>query len=844
MLAARCTSLVSTMLARRSYHRKAQQMRVTQTRQARRKTYLNAGWKFSYGDVENASEPRFDDETWFDVGLPHSFGIPYFQENQFYVGYGWYRRALQLSPADSRDYVGLEFQGVFQDAEIFVNGLSVERHLGGYTAFVVDISKFVTAGSNTVAVRVNNCWNARLAPRAGEHVFNGGIYRDVSLITAGAVRVDWYGTFVTASAVSQDSALIKASTEMVNDTPEVVEVELVSLILFEGEHVTEMRSCCLLPPGQITVVDQCGQVDHPALWHPSHPHLYELRTQVQVAGVTCDQVTTTFGIRSIKFTDDEGFFLNGERYEIHGANVHQDHAGWADAVTHCGISRDVALIRQCGMNFIRGSHYPHHDVFAAECDRQGILFWSELCFWGTGGKMDEGYWFASAYPVLEEDQSEFEASCVRALQEMIRVNRNHPSVIAWSTTNEVFFSQDDVMDRAKKLVKRLVDEVHCLDPSRPAAVGGAQRQGFDELGDLAGYNGDGASLYPNPGRPNFVSEYGSVVSDRPGEYRSHYSEGVDVDYPWRSGKAMWCGFHHGSIIAEMGHMGFVDYYRLPLRAWYWYRKELTGVEPPPPPKLGHARRLEVRADCTTITTDGTQDAQIIVYVTDEAGTRLANEPTVILEVIEGGGIFPTGRRIELSRRQGGLIDGQGAMEFRSYHRGQNRIVASAQGLEPAEVVITAVGGQAWDGRLDRLPAGPPSVMTPQPNPDGTLHNEATSHPVFASSFDPEHLSCHVTDLTTDQFWRAGNGSANQWVMVDLEGTVRAENVVITFSNTGKLPYVVSTSVDAVEFMGAGSHVSGPKDSVISIQLLRREMRFLRIGFPECALDVRSVEIYV
>ena len=186
--------------------------------------------------------------------------------------------------------------------------------------------------------------------------------------------------------------------------------------------------------------------------------------------------------------------MNGGHYNIIGANVHQDHAGWGDAVTRAGIARDVKLIKDCGMNFIRGSHYPHHTHFSAECDKQGLLFWSELCFWGIGGANTEGYWASSAYPVREEDKEEFEASCMMALQEMIRTNRNHPSIISWSMSNEPFFSDDEVMDDARALTVRLVEESHRLDPSRPASVGGAQRQGFDVLGDIAGYNGDGASL--------------------------------------------------------------------------------------------------------------------------------------------------------------------------------------------------------------------------------------------------------------------------------------------------------------------------------------------------------------
>ena len=116
------------------------------------------------------------------------------------------------------------------------------------------------------------------------------------------------------------------------------------------------------------------------------------------------------------------------------------------------------------------------------------------------------------------------------------------------------------------MLKRLTTVVHESDSTRPAAVGGVQRGGFDILGDLAGYNGDGATMYMDPGFPSLVSEYGSYISDRPGAYIPNYSDGAENSYKWRSGKALWCAFHHGSIFDKMGHMGFVDYYRLPSKA--------------------------------------------------------------------------------------------------------------------------------------------------------------------------------------------------------------------------------------------------------------------------------------
>ena len=158
---------------------------------AREQILWNKGWKFRHGDFPAAAAPAFDDSAWADICLPHSFGIPYFMEGQFYVGYGCYRKSLFLPQAWLGKRVALEFQAAFQAAEVYVNGQLVGSHKGGYTPFAVDMTELLRPGENLVFVRVNNLWDSRQAPRAGEHVFNGGIYRDVSLLVTDPVRVAW-----------------------------------------------------------------------------------------------------------------------------------------------------------------------------------------------------------------------------------------------------------------------------------------------------------------------------------------------------------------------------------------------------------------------------------------------------------------------------------------------------------------------------------------------------------------------------------------------------------------------------------------------------------------------------
>ena len=191
-------------------------------------------------------------------------------------------------------------------------------------------------------------------------------------------------------------------------------------------------------------------------------------------------------------------------------------------------------------------------------------------------------------------------------------------------------------------------------------MGGAQRplgkDRIDGIGDVAGYNGDGANIadFQQPGIPSVVTEYGSTTAGRPGKYMAGWGDlGRDEGWKgreWRSGQAIWCGFDHGSIFGEnMARMGIVDYFRLPKRAWYWYRNEYGHEAPPAWPQEGVPARLRLEASKTTgILADGTDDVQLVVTVLDRDGRELSNSPDVTLSVLSGPGEFPTGRSITFS----------------------------------------------------------------------------------------------------------------------------------------------------------------------------------------------------
>ena len=828
---------------------------------ARQVINLDPDWRFHLGDIpaaEDAAAPGFDDSGWSTVGLPHSFSIPYFQAKSFYVGYGWYRRHVSLpSPLDGRRY-SLEFDGAFQDAQVFVNGQAVGRHLGGYVGFTLDVTQAVHAGDNVIAVRLNNIWNPELAPRAGEHTFSGGLYRDVRLVATAPLHVAWYGTFVTTPDVSARSSHVAIKTEIRNDAATAQDFDLTTDILGPGgQRVAQARSRVSIPAGVSLIADQTtGAVARPKLWSPDHPWLYTAVSRINQDGRPVDEFRTRFGFRWFKWTADHGFFLNGRHLYLHGVNAHQDHAGWGDAVTDAGATRDVGLIKAAGFNFVRGSHYPHSPAFADATDADGLLFWSENNFWGTAGFASP--WGASAYPVEAEHQAGFEDSVKASLAAMIRINRNHPSIVVWSMDNEVFFTDPATLPKVRSLLAALVAETHALDPTRPAEIGGAQRGDIDKLGDVAGYNGDGAFLFIKPGLPSLVSEYGSTMQLRPGAFAPGWGDlphgpdqNPDKPYPWRyawrSGEALWAGFDHGTIAGRpFGDMGMIDYYRLPKRQYYWYRQANLGVAPPAWPEPGVAAALRLTADKATFEAGGTDDTQLVATVVDAAGRAISNSPTVTLTVVSGPGEFPTGRAIRFDPDGDIAIrDGQAAIEFRAYQSGPVVVEATSPGLRPARITLTAAGGPAFVSGVTPLVADRPYLKAPPADVAVQTLRYGRNSPTLASSQAPAHPPNLANDGDRATCWRPAAGDATPWFVLHLERIVRLGQLRLVFDGPAP-PYSVEASADGQVWKPAQTgRVAPSQASTQVVDLVPLTAEALRLSFtPQQAGAVGLCDVEV
>jgi len=811
----------------------------------RAKINFNANWRFKLGKSEGAEAPTFNDADWETIGLPHSFSEPYFRAAAFYTGDGWYRKVFSVQASSLQRRLSLEFEGAFQDAHVYVNGIEVAHHRGGYTGFPVDITAALRAGRNVVAVRVNNEWQPTLAPRAGEHVFSGGLYRDVWLVASDAVHVPWTGTRVTTPEVSAASSKVSVETEVRNDGASVAAVTVRTNVVDAGG-----RTVAALPDQQVSVaprrtavVNQISvPIARPHLWSPEKPALYHAVTTLLVDGRPRDRFDTEFGFRWFKWTADQGFFLNGQHRYFRGANVHQDQAGWGDAVTNGAIDRDVRLIKDAGFDFIRGSHYPHDPHFAEATDRQGMLFLPEAPFWGTASFKNP--WGATSYPTDPAQRAAFDASVKQQLAELIRIDRNHPSIVAWGMDNEVYFTAKETMPEVKRLLREEVALTHQLDSTRPASIDGAQRGDIDKLGDIVGYNGDGASLFPNPGIPNFVAEYGVTMVDRPGAYAPGWDDlpntvGADKTkegswrLPWRSGEVIWAGFDHGSIAGKrFGGMGMIDYFRLPKRQYYWYRNAYAHIAPPVWPVAGTPAALRITTSSPTIArADGTDDVQVIVSVVDAAGKRLSNSPPVHLAIESGPGELPTGRAIDFAPDSDIVIrDGEAAIAMRSWQAGTTHLRATSPGLKDATAAVRTVQGPLFQAGKTRLTPDRPYAAFVDPThqrPDDGVFG--LNNPTFASSNAPDHSSRLVNDGNSATYWAPAASDTVKTVTIDMERVVEVHRLTLTFPQLAAYGFVAEVQDQQGRWQKLAEQIEGQdSDQTRSVETEARQGRQVRI----------------
>lgn len=456
---------------------------------------LNREWKFSVGDTAGAAAPDFDDSQWTSVTLPHDWSIqgPFASDapsgndsGYLPTGIGWYRLHLDAKTSSrlfaSHEHHFLRFDGVYMKAEVFVNGQSVGSHPYGYTPFSFDIAPFVqSAGDNVIAVRVDN------AEQPSSRWYTGsGIYRPVSLLSTGNVYFTPEGVSINTVAVTADQALVCLAVETVNTTDQPQTCSLTGAIVRRGSSdKTAFTTPEVAVPAHSTAVCQVEvKVANPQLWSPETPDLYDAAIQLRSSAAGTSEAAqeghTTFGIRTIAWNATEGFLLNGQSIKLFGGCIHHDNGLLGAAAYADAEYRKVSLMKEAGYNAVRTSHNPPSATFLDACDELGLLV------------IDEAFDGWRAQKVHADYHLFFDEWCTRDAQAMVLRDRNHPSIIAWSTGNEVIERKSP---EAVAIAHQLAETIHAIDATRPvtSALAAWDRDWeiYDPLAaehDIVGYN--------------------------------------------------------------------------------------------------------------------------------------------------------------------------------------------------------------------------------------------------------------------------------------------------------------------------------------------------------------------
>jgi beta-galactosidase len=389
---------------------------------SRQVTTLSDGWKFVTRNRTGAEKVTFDDSTWANVSVPHTWNTS--TEKPLYRGPGWYRRVLDVTPASGKRYF-LRFEAASLVADVFVNGQNLGQHRGGFTAFCFEITGALQTGRNQLAVLVDNFRFEDIAPISGDFTVFGGLYRLVHLIETDALCISPLsdgapGVRVESSDISAASAKVRITTDVSDRRADRAVPASVRTTILTGDGRTVATQTTPVPR-EATTVTQNIQLTAPRLWNGlADPHLYTARVEITTRGAVLDAVDQSFGLRTLVFDKEKGAFLNGRPYRLLGVCRHQDHAGSDWAITEAEQDEDLAIIREMGANAVRLAHYPHSEYFHRICDRAGILVWAEV-------------------PNVNEirDTPEFTANARQQLREMIAQLGNHPSIFAWSLWNEL-----------------------------------------------------------------------------------------------------------------------------------------------------------------------------------------------------------------------------------------------------------------------------------------------------------------------------------------------------------------------------------------------------------------------
>ena len=526
---------------------------------AREVINFNKDWRFALNPEGNddPASPQFDDSGWRTLDLPHDWAIEgdFDEHNPSCTGggalpggIGWYRKSFNFSKKDQGQIISIEFDGVYMNSSVYLNGHLLGTRPYGYISFSYDLTPYLNwDGENVLAVKVDN------SDQPNSRWYSGcGIYRDVRIVKTHPVHVDKWGTYITTNNVDQTTVhninsmsntdqvtAVNINVTVNNESSVPTEINVYSTLLDANRKAVTMIADHMVASNGTNAIQQHIYMIEPHLWSVDDPYMYTMHTEIKQNGKTIDTYETPFGIRTIEFRADSGFYLNGEHVRINGVCNHHDLGCLGAATNERAIERQLQILKEMGCNGIRCSHNPPSPILLDLCDRMGFLVMDEAFDMWRRRKTDRDYarFFDDWYE--------------RDLTDMVLRDRNHPSIVLWSIGNEVLEQWSDAKadtlsleqanlilnmgHSADQLAKegemtvnslitaRLAEIIKNLDPTRPVTAGCNEPSPGNHLFrsgaiDVIGYNyhNQNVPAVPRlfPGKPFIITESVSALMTR------------------------------------------------------------------------------------------------------------------------------------------------------------------------------------------------------------------------------------------------------------------------------------------------------------------------------------------
>jgi beta-galactosidase len=591
--------------------------------QVRKTIDFNKDWKFYLGNDSLAYEEVHDDSQWRKLNLPHDWSI----ESDFKKeapatnqggslpgGIGWYRKTFVVPASDSGRIFRIDFDGVYRNSEVWINGNYLGKRPYGYVPFSYELTKYLQFGKkNVIAVKVDN------SHQPDSRYYTGsGIYRDVKLVSHGKVFIEQYGTFITTPQLTRTTAEIEVTTSMNTRYNDNQRIQVVYTVLDQsGRVVKEVSPVNMQLYFEGSALVKRIKMDQVRRWSPETPVTYTLRTQLYSGNKLLDEDNTTFGFRSIRFDGKNGFYLNDQPYFIKGVCMHHDLGALGAAYNNEAARRQLRILKEMGCNAIRVSHNPPAADFLDLCDQMGFLVMDEA--FDTWNKKKNKF----------DYHLDFKEWYKADLEAMVYRDRNHPSVFMWSIGNEI---RNQFDSSGTIITKELVDIVKAIDRSRPVTCALTETNPeknfiYQSIAlDVLGFNYKDFD-YPNlpvrfPGQSFLATETASALSTRgvyqfpadlkrvwPADYKeqdtfargnadytcaaydnTHAYWGNTHEKSWlavkknkhMAGLFVWSGFDYlgeplpyPAFPARSSYYGIVDLAGFPKDVYYMYQSEWT-----------------------------------------------------------------------------------------------------------------------------------------------------------------------------------------------------------------------------------------------------------------------------